>query len=197
MGVIWTGRLFSFHSSAKDVTIQFDRNYISNATFKGIRVDIWARLSNSYAGIWQYLNLTLSGAYFGFLLLKLYLFNVASTMQTSVLESLSLPQPVPVETREVSVFDFVFGAGFISVSIAMLLLLYQSMRLFLTTRIGPLIEGEKRTGYTPSRSSYDRYVRPNLVVRLLGLAAATLFAWELWQLWNQEPLLVPKKFMPQ
>ena len=57
------GATFRFAKFRRGVSLEFDRNYIANATFDSGRNDVWAKLSLSYAGIWQYVNITLNSAY--------------------------------------------------------------------------------------------------------------------------------------
>lgn len=184
------GGSFQFAKVLKGVTIDFDRNYIAGATFSNKRSDTWFQLSNAYAGLFQYVNLTLSGIYFGFLLLKLYLFKVLSLTQAAALAGMNITN-MQTGGMAVSVFDFVFGAKISSVATAMVILVYQAMRVFITMRIGPLIEDERRTGCTPPREDFESYRRPHNVVRLLGFAALLLFGYELWGLLTQKPLFIP------
>jgi uncharacterized protein YjbI with pentapeptide repeats len=190
------GASFPFAKFKKGVTIQFDRNDISNAAFSAPRSDAWYKLSNAYAGIFQYINLTLSGIYFGFILLKLYLFKAFSVIEPPALNIAHRTGIKLDEYTKVSVFDFVFGSQLTSLAIALVVLLYQTIRIYLTMRIGPLIEAERRTGYTPARYSFDPYVGPHTVGRVLGFIAISLFIYELWGLWTQQPLLVPKRWAP-
>jgi uncharacterized protein YjbI with pentapeptide repeats len=181
---------FQYAKFKERVAIEFDRNNISGATFTTTRTDIWAKLSSAYAGIFQYINLTLSGVYFGFILLKLYLFKALSTMSGII------AQVYPGELRDqltsISPFRFVFGSQWSAFATAVAILLYQALRLFLTMQIGPLIETEKRTGYTPEQSSYVKYEKLHLFVRILGAIAILLFIYEVYELWTEKPLLVPK-----
>jgi hypothetical protein len=172
------------------VAIQFDENNIIGARFGYIRRDAWFRLSNAYLGIFQYINLSLSGLYLGLLLLKLYLFKFLSIAQSDILNTVNHPIGNPEHLQSVSVFNFVFGAKWTSALPAIIILIYQMMRIFLTVRISPLIESERITGWTPPRSSYQRYMRLHLIAQILAGVAIMSFAWEVWQLFQQDPLLI-------
>ncbi len=184
------GASFRFAKFRRGVSVEFDRNYIANATFDSSRNDIWAKLSLSYAGIWQFVNITLSGLYFGVILLKLYLFKGLTAVQSKLFSYESIGYLDQLETVEISAFRFLFGEQMLSIVIAMLILFYQGLRLFLTTKIAPLIENEKRGGYTPDRSSYIDYSSLNIFVRVLGVAVVALFSYEVWELF-QRNLIIP------
>ncbi|MCK1707712.1 MULTISPECIES: hypothetical protein [unclassified Bradyrhizobium] len=87
-------------------------------------------------------------------------------------------------------YHFVFGAEWTSALPAIIILVYQVMRIILTVRISPLIEAERGTGWTPARSSYQRYIWFHVGSQILGGIAITSFAWEVWQLLQQEPLMI-------
>lgn len=184
------GASFRFAKFRRGVSVEFDRNYIANATFDSSRNDIWAKLSLSYAGIWQFLNITLSGLYFGVILLKLYGFKALTSVQSKLLSYDSNGYLNSFETVEISAFRFVFGEQLLSIVIAMLILSYQGLRLFVTTNIAPLIENEKRSGYTPDRSSYMAYSTLNYFIRILGIAVVALFSYEVWEMF-QKDLVIP------
>ena len=149
------GARFQFATFGTGVKIEFDRNYIGTCTFSGQRNDSWSTLYNSYQGIWQYINLTLSGAYFAFLLLKLYLFAATSYTTHALLAPELLKQRDDVVLSEISVYDFVMGDNWTTLTIALLILLYQTVRIFLTTHIAPLIDNEIKSGYTPCQSALN------------------------------------------
>ncbi|MBU0654243.1 MAG: pentapeptide repeat-containing protein [Gammaproteobacteria bacterium] len=184
------GAAFRFVKFRRDVSIEFDRNYIANATFDSKRSDVWVKLSLSYAGIWQYVNITLSGLYFGAILLKLYFLKALSIIYSSIIKYDDDALLWQVETIEVSALKFVFGEQNLSIAIAVLILIYQSLRLFLTTKISPLIEDEKRSGYTPDRDSYIGYSFLNFLIKMLGIVVLALFSYEIWELF-QIKLVIP------
>ena len=186
------GASFQFAKFKKGITVEFDRNFLSNATFSTIRTDRWYRLSYAYAGLAQYINITLSGLYFGLILLKLYLFKIASALQDAIISNIPRVEAQSESFAQVTVSKFVFGSGLTSVAVALMILLYQALRLYLTMKIGPLIEAERRTGYTPRRDAYDPYRILHVVSRGLGAVVVVLFLNELRDLWSQAPLLIPK-----
>jgi uncharacterized protein YjbI with pentapeptide repeats len=202
-------RSCQFGSSVK---IEFDHNSLLNATFQGGRRDEWFKLSHSYAGFIQFVNITLSGTYFSLILLKLYLFNIISQVQAEPMAAFDaalkairkeaqklgpgisghLEAAIP-KFKEVSPFDFVFGSDDASLGVAIIILVYQSLRLFITMRIGPLMEAERMGGYTPNRVEFEHYIDIHRIVQFLSIVALLLFAFELWQLFTQNPIQVPSK----
>ncbi|MBA1138706.1 pentapeptide repeat-containing protein [Mesorhizobium neociceri] len=186
------GASFRFAKFKRGNTVEFDRNYISGASFLSIRTDEWSQLSRSYSGIFQYINIAFSGIYFGIILLKLYLFKSISVTQSLIENQIRFLEENSNQFSAISVFEFVFGSRFTSLAIAMIILCYQAARLYLTMRIGPLIEAERQTGYTPRRSSFEGYLLLHLIVRVLGVIAVLLFIYELWDLWSQRPIVIPK-----
>lgn len=185
------GSSFRFSKFRKGVFIEFDRNYIANATFDFRRSDVWANLSRSYAGIWQYINITLSGIYFGIILLQLYFFKLLTSFD-SAFQSHEINYCGNNECVEISAFRFIFGDGFftIAAATAIMILIYQSLRLYITMNIAPLIEIEKRTGYTPDRSSYIGFSKIKSFVRFLGAIVVLMFFYEIWS------ILVSKIMIP-
>lgn len=181
---------FAFASFRRGVSIEFDKNYIATSTFDFNRNDIWARLSASYSGIWQFIYIALSGLYFGIILFKLYLFNAATEIQSKLISYDGSDYTIPLERIEMSAFRFIFGGEGLSIAIAILILCYQSLRLFVTTKIAPLIESEKQSGYTPSRSSYTSYSRLNIFIKILGIITMALFFYEIWEIF-QKDLMIP------
>lgn len=83
-------------------------------------------------------------------------------------------------------FNFVFGAEWTSALPAIIILVYQVVSIILTIRISSLIEAERVTGWT----SDQRYIWFHVGSQILGGIAITSFAWEIWQLLQQEPLMV-------
>lgn len=187
---ILTYASFAFASFRRGVSIEFDKNYIATSTFDFNRNDIWARLSASYSGIWQFIYIALSGLYFGIMLFKLYLFNAATEIQSKLVSYDSFDYTIPLQRVEISAFKFIFGAEGLSITIAILILCYQSLRIFVTTKMAPLIENQKQSGYTPDRSSYISYSRLNIFINILGIVAMALFFFEIWEIF-QKHIIIP------
>lgn len=178
------GCIFS-NSKFKKASIFFDRNYLRGAKFHFRRNDPWHQLSASFAGVWQYINLSLSGLYFVIIIMKIYVFEFLSKITNNFTD---------VDSHQISAGDFVFGSGFSSYLIALLILFYQSLRIFLTTQISPLIEEEKGSCYTPEKDHYMRYSMPTRVMKITGIVVLSLFFYEMWSIWSQPPINVPTNF---
>ncbi|SDO20241.1 pentapeptide repeat-containing protein [Ensifer sp. YR511] len=188
---ILDGASFQFAKFLKAIAVEFDRNNLSGSVFFTPRSDKWNALARSYSTISQIVNTILSFSYFGILILKLYIFKTMSLAEAFILYKIPDPVNAKITYSEISVFNFMFGSQPSSLVIAVILIVYQALRLFVTMRIGPLIEAERQSGYTPPRDSFMTYYSLQTLVNLLGIAAVAIFCYEIWGLATQEPLKVP------
>ena len=177
----------------KGTAIDFDANFVSGAAFVSPRTDRWHSLAKSYSSFYQILNLVAAAIYFGPIFLKLHLFKLASTGMNHILSvNPSLWRTFEGQSNTVSVLDFVFGrGGRYSISLAVILFLFQGMRLFMTWKISPLIEVERQSGYTPSRESIEPLLITQKIMLPLGVASIIAFLYEIYSLCTQSPLFVP------
>lgn len=183
-----SGASFRFAKFRRGVKIQVDRNHLATTIFDERRTDEWAKMAKSFSGIWQYINLTLGGLYMMILIIKLYAFNFIVEWSAALLGKDTSNQS---EFVSISTFEFLFGSSVWSIILALLILTYQGLRLFLTVSIGPMIDYEVRSGYTPERSAYLPLIRATKILRILGWVALLLFVFELWTLAVSGPLVLP------
>lgn len=186
----YEGARFRFADFYETNSIEFDGNYLSNATFHKGRRDGWARLSSAYSGIWQFINVALSAAFFGSLLVKLYLFEGIFRAQTLILSGEHANAIPAGGLREMTAWTFLFGDRLSSAALFGLFLVYQSLRLYVTTRVGPMIDMERNTGYTPRRLAYEHLTRLNLFVVGLGYIVLVVLALDISAI-LQMKILVP------
>lgn len=178
------GASFKDSSFENGSYIDFDRNLILDAFFKDGRSDSWYKLSSPFSGIWQFINVTLSSAYLISLYFKLQLFNGLSTT-SQYARSLLDYEP----TRKITLYEFVFGESYSGAFAAILILLYQILRLYVTLKIGPMIESTKTSGVTPEKFRFTGYLRITPLIKALGYLALVAFLWNFWLLLNTEPLV--------
>jgi Pentapeptide repeats (8 copies) len=171
---------FQFAKFKNNVSIEFDRNHIANATFYRTRRDSWYKLSSSYAGIWQFLNIALSFAYFCTILLKLYSFEALAEILPKLTGSIFDQSSRNTEFASVTTFQFIFGDQLASIGNAILLLFYQAFRVYLTTKISPLIESERQTGFTPDKYTYASLTSGHKLLRILGFIVVVLFLYHVY-----------------
>jgi hypothetical protein len=174
----------------RHVEIRFDENNITGTRFSFIRKDDWFRLSTAYLGAAQYINLTLSGIYLAILLIKLLLFKMLSVSQGNLLALAHIGSDQLQHRENVTVFNFVFGAHWTAALPAFAILTYQLLRIFLTMRIGPLIEAERASGWTPAYDAYRHYIGLHSISQYLAIVALAAFGRELWNLFDQAPLVL-------
>lgn len=175
----YDGARFRFADFYETNSIEFDGNYLSNATFHKGRRDKWARLSSVYTGIWQFINVALSAAFFGGLLVKLYIFEGVSRIQAIIMSRASPKGTEDLNLSELTSWSFLFGDRPSSIALFLLFLVYQALRLFVTTRVGPMIDMERQTGYTPRRVAYEYLTLLNSLVVILGYIVLSVLVWDI------------------
>lgn len=172
-------------SFENDSYIDFDKNLISDVVFlKNDRTDSWHKLSTPFSGIWQYINVTLSGAYLISLYFKIQMFNGISATSQHARHLIEYET-----TKKITLYEFVFGESYTSVIAALLILLYQMLRLYMTLKIGPMIESTKASGVTPEKIRFVDYIRIMPFMAVLGYSALVVFLWNFWLLLNSKPLV--------
>lgn len=183
------GASFQLARFGKAVQIEFDQNNISGAAFLASRTDKWFQLSKAYSPIAQTVNALLSMTYFGIILLKLYIFKSLTVLQE--VSGLGMSDRMAGDFHELSVLRFLFGSEWTTLALAVLIIVYQALRLAITVRIAPLIEAERQSGHTPPLEYFETLMRLQALVRVLGFVALSVFVYELYGLFNQDPLLIP------
>jgi hypothetical protein len=164
--------------------IDFDKNLILDAFFKDGRADSWYKLSTPFSGIWQFINVALSSAYLISLYFKIQVFNGLSTT-SQYARNLIEYEP----TKKITLYEFVFGESYSGAIAAFLILLYQILRLYMTLKIGPMIDSTKASGVTPEKFRFTGYLRITPLIMALGYFALVAFLWNFWLLLNTEPLV--------
>jgi hypothetical protein len=164
--------------------VDFDKNLILNAFFKDGRTDSWYKLSTPFSGIWQFINVALSSIYLISLYFKIQVFNGLST--TSQYARSVIVYEV---TEKITLYEFVLGDSLSGAIAAFLILLYQILRLYMTLKIGPMIESTKISGVTPEKFRFTGYLRITPLIRALGYLALAVFLWNFWLLLNTGPIV--------
>jgi len=178
------GASFKGSSFENGSYIDFDRNLILDAFFKDSRTDSWYKLSTPFSGIWQFINVALSSAYLISLYFKIQVFNGLSTTSQyarSVIEY----EPTTI----ITLYEFVLGDSYSGAVAAFLILLYQILRLYITLKIGPMVESTKASGVTPEKFRFTGYLSITPLIKALGYLALVVFLWNFWLLLNTESLV--------
>ena len=172
-----TGASFQFSKFKLELKVLFDRNQIGNAVFLSGRKDAWYGLSTQFAGVWQYINVALFGAYLVPLLVKLYLFSAVAKAQMEVYNAVQREKLLAI-----TAWEFVLGKEVHAILTAFGFFSYQFARLYMTLRIGPMIEAEKRTGFTPDKDGYVDYIRTQVWLKVLGVLVLCVVSRELYEM---------------
>jgi hypothetical protein len=94
-----------------------------------------------------------------------------------------------LHAQKLSAFDFVFGNGWLSIIGVLFAFIFQGLRLYITTQIAPMVEMEKRSGYTPRRSNYLRFVSLHRIVVVLAVFVSLSFFLEIFELMTASVLV--------
>lgn len=173
--------------------IELDDCHIAGARLPKNLSDPWTTLRTRYTGISAAVNLLL--------LIFFFLPYVVATMiwvSASQLEGLSEVRSYICAQgcTATSVYKLLIGYhnGWASTLPAVLLIIYNLMRAYLTIRVAPLREIEERCGHTPAYADYRHLHLVDRFVVLVGLFALLSFLNHLY-LWLSMQVSVPTRLL--
>lgn len=160
--------------------IPFDQNLVIRSNFRTVKSD-WSRIYLAFTGTQQFVSIAFVFGYFLLLLIKISALKAISELQ-EIIENApglrSMYATVFQTDSNIPVWKLALGGAtptFVSLSIAVLILVYQVERYRITISISPMIEGLKIDGYTPKRSAYQALAKRVYVNSLFGLLALVAF----------------------
>ena len=83
-----------------------------------------------------------------------------------------------------------FHRGNVAAALTIVLIVYASLRAYLTLRVAPLREDEERSGILPDRAEYEPLLRVHHWVRLLFVVAVGSVAYHVLS-WLWQPVMLP------
>jgi hypothetical protein len=157
--------------------LRLDDNFVRGATFGRRPVDQWHVLKGAYAGHGQAFHILFSILYFAPIILKISLLLALSTLQSRFSPDLYAKQfhlsPRPI-------YSLIYYENGFLWYVTTGVLIYQSLRIALTYKIGPLVDQENTTGFSPRYIEYGGYWYVHQIVRVLGFVAIAALAVHSW-----------------
>jgi len=154
--------------------LRLDENNISGTNFDSKSIDEWHKLSTSYGEASRVLNSMLVLLYFAPILLKALFFQYLGSVQNALPERMRDQLAQSYHLRKQNISNLVLGEEPWTFFwyLAVVLLVYQLSRLYLTWKIGPLADLQRATGITPPYYSYSYLIIIKYFVVVFGV-----FAW--------------------
>lgn len=166
-------------------SIAFDQNLVLRSNFKYVSSD-WVRIYTSFTGIQQFINIAFCFGYFLLLFGKIFALSALATLQSRFLldsETSVILNEAFLLDKGSPIWQLVFGGAsptFLSITVAVLILVYQVERYRLTNSIAPMIEDQKTDGVTPRQQNYTSLVARFKRNSLLGFFALSVFLIDLF-----------------
>ena len=184
--------------------LEFDGNSIHGAKFSRQLKDLWSELARTYTGTKFFINLLLLLIFVVPLAARVSFWSGVNRGQRMLAKSdvaegasmLPCERPVVATTpcmsekgcEKWSVAALVVGVnhlwdgwiGILQFALASLLLIYNIARGWLTWRVGPMLEEQLRSGYTPSRKDYEGLGSWHLVMKFLVAVAVVSLMFHAW-----------------
>jgi uncharacterized protein YjbI with pentapeptide repeats len=194
--------------------LEFDRNRILNARLAPKSSDTWSVLRRSYTGtrfafhllilvvfllpyvmraaLWIEVNRTQLLTEPARLWLTQQLHDRAPALDQRPLVASLGTRCLHPECRSWRVWELLIGRDqpWYSLALAILLLLYNAARVYLTWRVGPLREDEERTNVTPALSDYDKLKWAHRFFSVVLLLAVASLGMHLYH-WLSLPVELP------
>jgi uncharacterized protein YjbI with pentapeptide repeats len=168
--------------------LEFDANNQRNARYARTFTNHWLQLRREYSGARMVFNILLLLAFFVPLIARAGFWIGVNRLQSHELHLQShefgrMSLCLAARCEEWSVWELALrrNESLAAFTLAVALLAYNVLRLWLTWRVGPLREEEERSGHTPQRVDYNGLWIAHRIIRILFWLAITSLVWHAFQ----------------